>query len=420
MVEAAALAASVAKLDAWFETMRQEGGYGGPVVHWWNHSLRFAGAATDWRYEGLLIGYSELARRFGGHWHGRLEAAIGDVRGSQLPSGHYRASRFEANPGTRGTPHEAAASLGLITAASYVAEGAAVIEIARRNLDALLALLWQPELGTFVDAPGSAGVVPNKVATMAHALMELAVALSDESYLVYAASALRAVLRLQVRSGRNAGAIHQYAADGVRGDRRFFPLYIARCVPPLVRAAEILEDEVFLEAARAVGVFLERTMDPDGSWPQIVYERGMQADYPRWVAGAGDMLTVWRMLGENTPEVAVDRLVAAQLPLGGFPTAIGFEGRPDRRCTSVADLLPVVGWNDKAFRYLVASLPKDAVPVATDVMPYERCVRHRHETGSFREDEAGMSVDLPSFPQAFRWRKFDRWTSVRAGSLDAW
>ncbi len=32
-------------------------GYGGPVVHWWNHSLAYQGAGLDWRYEGIIDGY---------------------------------------------------------------------------------------------------------------------------------------------------------------------------------------------------------------------------------------------------------------------------------------------------------------------------------------------------------------------------
>ena len=38
---------AITGLDAWFDSMRVEWptpGYGGPVVHWWNHSLAYQGA----------------------------------------------------------------------------------------------------------------------------------------------------------------------------------------------------------------------------------------------------------------------------------------------------------------------------------------------------------------------------------------
>src|SRR5690242_5859072 len=39
---------AVAGLDAWLESMRGPGGYGGPVVHWWQQSLIYTGAGLDW------------------------------------------------------------------------------------------------------------------------------------------------------------------------------------------------------------------------------------------------------------------------------------------------------------------------------------------------------------------------------------
>ncbi len=51
MVAAEQLTAALARQHTWFDSMRQPGGYGGPVVHWWQHRLRYAGPGLDWRYE---------------------------------------------------------------------------------------------------------------------------------------------------------------------------------------------------------------------------------------------------------------------------------------------------------------------------------------------------------------------------------
>ena len=425
MVAPDTLATSVARADAWFETMRQQGGYGGPVVHWWNHSLRFAGAATDWRYEGLLIGYSELAHRFGGRWRDRLEAAVGDVLSSQLPSGHYRASRFEANPGTAGTPHEAAVSRGLLTAAKVLGGMETGIDAARRNLEGLLRKLWNEELGTFVDVPGSAGVVPNKVATMALALMELAEASRDDHHLLrYAQRALRGALTLQVRKGRFVGAIHQYAPGGHHGDGRFFPFYIARCVPAFTRASRIWDDAQFREAAELVVDFLDRTMLSTGTWPQVLYAHGQRRDFPSWVAGVGDILMAFEEVGRTAPPAAIDQLLRSQSSMGGFPTALGFDGMPDNAWPAIADLLPVVGWTDKAFAYLVRILARnragpESLPLPR-IAPWERTVTLRGVQGEMREDEGSVIARFSGAGHALSWQKSHPWTRCVSESLGAW
>ena len=53
-------------LDKWLDSMRVDWptpGYGGPVVHWWNHSLAYTGSGLDWRYEGIIAGYLKLWRK---------------------------------------------------------------------------------------------------------------------------------------------------------------------------------------------------------------------------------------------------------------------------------------------------------------------------------------------------------------------
>ncbi|MEZ4663016.1 MAG: hypothetical protein R2911_36170 [Caldilineaceae bacterium] len=44
-IEPATLGPAVLQLDRWLDTMRGPAGYGGPVVHWWQDSLHYAGRA---------------------------------------------------------------------------------------------------------------------------------------------------------------------------------------------------------------------------------------------------------------------------------------------------------------------------------------------------------------------------------------
>lgn len=361
------IAQAVANLDAWLQTMRQPGGYGGPVTHWWQHRLQYAGPGLDWRYEGILIGYATLYRKTGQSvWRERLQAAVTDLVEGQRPDGSFRASRFELNPGTLGTPHEAAAALGLLFAAPVLSEPPLAVSVATRNLRHLIDALWD---GTgFNDRPNSRERVPNKLATLAHALMLAAERTGDESYLPYARACLEDVLRFQEAGGELAGAVHQYAPGCETGDDRFFPYYAARCVPPLAKAAQVFDDDRYAAAASAVLEFLAGTMAEDGSWPQVVYRGGRRAEWPRWYAGVADILLAFHTMAKPIPITTLTRLLGAQLDSGAFRTATGFASRATQRPPSgvddVRDVLPVVGWNDKALR-LLADLHEGDLPAAT-------------------------------------------------------
>ncbi len=73
----AALAQSAANCAYWLETMRVQGGFGGPVVHWWQHALMFTGAGIDWRYEGIIGGYLDLYRASGLYYY--LDRAVAEA-----------------------------------------------------------------------------------------------------------------------------------------------------------------------------------------------------------------------------------------------------------------------------------------------------------------------------------------------------
>lgn len=413
------LAQRVANLEAWLETMRQAGGYGGPVAHWWQNRFRYTGPGLDWRYEGILIGYKTLFQKTQNpHWKAQLNRAANDLIAGQNEDGSYRASRFEINPGHLGTPHEAAASFGLLSALPYINDKARALETAKRNIDNLITLLWDGK--SFNDRPKVSGRVPNKLATLAQALLTLAAVTKDFGYHTYAKAALEDVLRYQVKTGASAGAIHQYAPGAGKGDGRFFPYYAARCVPPLVQAYETFGDERYLKAARLTLEFLKTSMAKDGSWPQIIYDNTKQASWPRWLAGAADILLAYQVLGEPIPNVALERILASQLKSGGFPTAHGFgsqinqrepKGVPDYR-----DVTPVAGWNDKMFRLLTGMLSDKNLPEATvsEVMQEMTVWGQR---AMFEETDQLFRMTVKK-NVIYEWHKASPWAVVNHAGLD--
>ncbi|MHB1627506.1 MAG: hypothetical protein ACYCVB_03890 [Bacilli bacterium] len=434
----AKISRSIANLDAWLETMRQSGGYGGPVAHWWRQSFAYTGAAIDWRYEGILAGYHHLYSETGAElWLRRLQAATSDVINGQRGDGSYRASQFEMNPGTLGTPHEAAATLGLLIASDVLADQEHALAVARRNLDNIVARLWDADGAGFNDRPGIRGRVPNKLATLAEAFIRYMEITGDDRYVPYAHAAVGDIVRLQVREGRWSGAVHQYAPDNLTGDGRFFPFYNARCVPPLLAAVGFFGDDDYRRAASDIMVFLDASANADGSWPQIVYANGRRAEYPQWIAGAADIVRAYWLMGEqHKTEIALRRILAGQLPSGGVMTAEGFGRRVrtfqslrrlsrggDPDAPDVRDAMPVAGWCDKVFRLLVHVLPDGGEPatahphVSSDTQTGVR-VAYGQSIASLLEDELSLRLlsDKGGGNVVYSWEKSHEWSRGLAGS----
>ncbi|GGJ75759.1 hypothetical protein [Deinococcus aquiradiocola] len=401
---------AVTRLDAWLQSMRQDGGYGGPVAHYWQNRMLYAGPGLDWRYEGLLVGYHALhVRTRDDVWRQRAILAAEDLRHGQGPDGLYRASRFEINPGTLGTPHEAAASLGLLDALDSLPHSDVYLQVARDNLDAVIAALWDGQ--GFNDHRSVKGRVPNKLATLAQALLRLADRLgpAGRPYLDLARSALDDVLRYQ----EPGGEVHQYAPGAGRGDGRYFPFYNARCVEPLLLGAQQLGRPEYARAAERILDLLGRWMNRDGSWPQIVYAGGQRAEYPRWYAGTADILYAQHVGGRTVPDAALARLLDAQLPNGAFPTAEGFSAQVTQRPghTDPRDLLGVVGWNDKVLR-LLAHLVDGPVPAAPAGLPaVQRDAAWLGTPCTFHDDPGGVRVTDRSGHELYRWDRGTVWAS---------
>jgi hypothetical protein len=432
-VSASPLGGAISGLDAWLQTMRcphtplmPNGGYGGPVAHWWRECYRYTGPALDWRYEGILTGYAVLYEKtHDPRWRLRLEVAAADLIDGQSSDGSYPASRFELNPGTLGTPHEAAATIGLLRALPALSRQEEALATAGRNLSNLTCRL-RDAAGGFSDRPGVPGRVPNKLATLGHALLRYAEIRGEERLLSDARVALDDVCRYQIgttgretcrRSGM-AGAIHQYDR-GSGGDGRFLPYYAARCVPPLLAGARALGEARYLQAAEAIVGFLRARMNEDGSWPQIIYASGRRAETPRWLAGTADIMLAFLTLGEPIPAAALGRLLRGRLESGAFRTAEGFSRRaiglgsrrrPVGTLPEYRDVTPVAGWNDKVLRLLAELLPAGAVIPETQAATAEEAVEVNGRLARLRDTPTSLTIERGG-AVLYRWIKGEPWAT---------
>ena len=415
------LAIAVAKLDAWLETMRCLGGYGGPVVHWWEDSLFYTGPGLDWRYEGIILGYLNLYKKTGERiWLKKALRAGDDLIRGQLRSGNFYYSSFEANPKSGGTPHEAAVCLALLNLAKVLKieknpRYRKYLLCAKKNLERYyLGHLWDSSLCMFRDSVVYPSFVPNKSATLIEALALLAELTGNTELTRYILSTADLILAHQVLDRYNNfyGAIYQMSLreqGGFKFTRKFFPFYIARCVPALMLAHRLSEEEKYLRATKAALCFLIKTQYRDGSFPQVVYEDAKAARNPQWIAGLGDILRAFHSLGAGKKaKKTLSWLLEGLDECGGVRTAKGFaaqgedeeyHGVPDFR-----DLLHVTGWCDKAFRFITGLLPRGVeIPNATLGKFSSRCVFQGRE-GVFIED--GELLEFRADERVlYRWRK---------------
>lgn len=418
------VAQTIANLDAWFETIRTPEGYGGPVVHWWQNCLQYTGAGLDWRYEGMIIGYLTLWRRT--RETAWLEKAtrcgMSLVKGLQK-DGNFRNSSFELNPYAGGTPHEAAVDIGLLHLAFALrglqdSRWKLFAKAAERNLKYFyLKRLWHKKYGRFQDSPTGNSFVPNQACTVVEALFEWAELRQRASIIEkYALPTLEAVINLQATEGVVEGGIAQSQHNG-KTVEAYFPYYVARCVPALVRAFEYSEEHRWIDAAERAYGFVMRAMDEEGFLPQVVYPNGRNA-FPRWVAPLGDVLRIGELLAGYGLRFNLNpmkqQLIKGQLLSGGFVTGHGFGGQVSQRKTHQADFrdfIPVAGWNDKAFRFFAGCLPdKMTIPVPK-ISNWQTTCQVRGKTAVWQETKHEMKLTVGK-KTLYQWQKGQPWAAV--------
>ncbi|MFN2117148.1 MAG: hypothetical protein ACK2U0_11520 [Candidatus Promineifilaceae bacterium] len=360
---------TITGLDNWFDSTRSAGGYGGPVVHWWQDSLAYTGPSLDWRYEGIISGYLNLYQGTGdAHWLAKACRAGDDLVAGQLPSGNFRSSAFEINPLSGGTPHEAACDLALLRLARILKaekdeRWTCYAATAECNLQQfVLGILWDDQREIFQNTAYDASFVPNKAATIVEALLAWGEVTNDSTFLmIYVLPTLERIMKSQVRDSHSSkdGAIYQ-AISGAGPNERFFPYYIARCIPALVAGYTITDRNLYLESARSAINFILRYRLPDGSFPQVIYGNGKVNRYPQWIAATGDILWAMELLNQYGAAIDIEPtlrwLLQGRQPTGSIRTAFGFGSMVSQREPSplpdFRDLIGVCGWNDKAFHYL--------------------------------------------------------------------
>lgn len=416
---------ALARLDAWLETLRGPGGYGGPVAHWRRHSLLYTGAGLDWRYEGIIAGYLALWERAGQQrWLEKACRAGDDLVAGQLPSGHFAASAFEHNPASAAPLHEAACDLALLVLAQTLRLHGMpgwerYADCAERNLRAFfLGALWDPKEHLLRADPRRPLFAPSAAATASEALLTLAELRGDESLAMRVAlPTLRRVLTHQRRGGQLDGAIPT-SVVGRRAAQSYLPLEAARCVPALLLGFRWGSDEALLDGAVRAMRFVLRWRDEDGALPAAVYARGGAARQPRLVAALGDALRAADLLrpyGFDADMSATERWVLdGQDATGGIRTARGLAAQAAGALPEAIDVLRVAGWCDKAFRYL-AGRASSVIPEAVSDAEVVDCTL------------AGRAVQLVETPEVlgvydkesvrYRWRKGAPWAEAAESEL---
>jgi hypothetical protein len=419
---------AVLRLDVWLDRMRALDGYSGPVAHWWQNCLQFTGVGLDWRYEGIIIGYLNLYERTSDEqWLSKARRAGDDLIRGQLPTGNLRNSCFELNPYTGGTPHEAACDCALLRLAQVLRErGDETWEqymlVAERNLRKYhLGELWDNDWCGFGNSPNNPTFTPNKSATIVEALFALAAIERDEELVEqYALPTLDTILRHQFSASAHPldGAIDQSSLMGKKSSR-FFPFYVARCIPALVQGYWHTRSERYLNAAQRALSFILCHRLPDGSLPQVVYGNGRVNRYPQWIAGVGDILRAMRLLSDMGVDIPENNTLAWMLKgqdeSGGIRTAHGFSAQVSQRkpgqLPEFRDVLPVCGWCDKAFRYLTSQVRGRLEPDGAVVNDTELVCVFQGQTAKYHEDTVAIELWLKE-KLVYRCRKGSAWAEI--------
>jgi hypothetical protein len=420
----------IAGIDFWLDSMRATDGYAGPVVHWWQDSVYFTGAGLDWRYEGIIHAYLMLFQKTGDkRWLVKAVTAGEDLVSGQLENGHFRNSSFEANPYPGGTPHEAACDLALLRLADELRTlqepnwGKFFLSAEKNIQDIILGVLWDPKEMVFRNTEWDSSFIPNKAATILEALFAWSFFKGNfanvEEIII---KTLDRICSFQIRGSSLDGAIDQ-GGSPLRLSGRYFPFFIARCIPALIIGAEKMNQVRYSKAASRAANFLINYQLPDGSFPQVVYRPffGLfqPVNYgPRWVAASGDILRCLNViLGDENHTVlskGLQWLLSASLPTGGICTSKDFANRRgslnQRKLPEFRDLLPVCGWVDKAFRYLVSLLPDHAsIP---EVIPVETRLDCQFRGKKMIFTETTTSIELSDKDQVvYQWIKGSAWAS---------
>ncbi len=369
----------VAKHLSWLKTMKQKDGYGGPVVHYWQNSLNYIGAGTDWRYQDLVASFLELFEKTHQREYLDLASECGTfIIANQCNTGVFFNSCFEANPGfSHGcTPGNAAVSIALLELAKalekhYAFTGEKIewqeyINATKKNFELFhLKELYDEKTGLFSqhckkDAQNSVNpFVPNKMATIVELLLDLHYFSGGEEYLEMAKKNADYIVSMQ----HSDGGIYQSNEKN-----KIITFYTARCVEPLLLLHEKTKNQKYLECALKIGEFIKFIANEGGGFffGQVKEKDSWKLEkYPVFVAGGAEIVRALVLVGKYDKSLlpvkkSFEFLEKNLLESGGFKTARGLVGllSYDGQIVCWQDVLPVVAWNAKALRLYADLLPE--------------------------------------------------------------
>jgi hypothetical protein len=418
----ALLAQSLVNLDAWLESMRQVGGFGGPVAHIWRSNYLYCGPMLDWRYEGIILGYLELYRKTGKKlWREKAKQAGLDLAAGQYSCGQFKNSSFERGLIPGGTPHEASTDVALLSLAALLKEEddpswETFYERAVKNIESyLLKHLWTGKY--FRNLPDNDFWVANKSATIMEALLRYHDFLNTKdtvyakTIMQFASQAAESILKLQHPNGG-------IAQSSIRGDSH--TLYTARCIWPLLQLYTVTLRPEHVEAAKKAVGFLVSLSRPEGGFHQVRYENGEIGKYPVWVAACGDILYGLSLLagkGDSLVQANANWMLKHQDLCGGIRMSYGFGAwagnRGGAKRLDFGDVLHVCGWNDKAFRFLATLLPEGQALPEPSIQPCQIECMFENTKAIYLEDNQKISVQaVKSQKTLYHWNKNEKWARL--------
>jgi len=287
-----------------------------------------------------------------------------------MPNGTFFNSHFENNPSLArgGTPHDTAAALGLAYLAEFLKRQEKPYErylaAAKKSIDEYhIKRLYDAKTGLFFQYLYDPQClhVPNKIATLLQLMMLVDKLTGKKEYASYIERNAEYILEMQDSSLMDGGIYQTEKRD------RIITYYTARCVPALMEVYELTKKKKYIKAAKKAGAFIKRMRAKKGGY-YFGYSRTPRGwsmfKYPIFIAGSGDITRALFLLEGKTKIVKNDVawLCSHQLPSGGIMTSKGMtlkdkQTQESQEECSWRDVLPVVGWNDKALRLLVELMP---------------------------------------------------------------
>jgi hypothetical protein len=215
--------------------------------------------------------------------------------------------------------------------------------------------------------------VANKISTTIEAIILLGKLIEKRDYIEKYAIPSGEFLLSQQNLVENLpiyGGIYQEERPRLprKGHYNLIAFYNARCVPGLLTLYDETRDSRYLSAAKRVGKFIKSMERSDGSfwfgW-RSHYGSWESEKYPLWIAGTGDILRALYLLNEKGEAYDLSNglkwLLKGMDENGGVRTSWGLHLSrrfgPFKESPNWRDVLHVVGWNDKAFRFLTELIP---------------------------------------------------------------